>query len=210
MSAVDVVLGVGVVSTGLFAGLLMTILVFFQRALKDLPASEFAVVMQRFLGVARAHPLHYGLVITSVLVPVVSLVMLRGSAGSPTFVLILIGLITFVVGPVLVSRYFAEPVYDVFLSWDTERPPDGWEEARDRYFRINAIRGLGSGMAFVCFVIAWRVRARWYGIALGLPMVFGLAAAVLHELLGAPTTDRLGEVSALGLIAFVLVERPAL
>jgi hypothetical protein len=34
MSAVDVVLGVGVISTGLFAGLLMTVLAFFQRALK--------------------------------------------------------------------------------------------------------------------------------------------------------------------------------
>jgi hypothetical protein len=26
--------------------------------------------------------------------------------------------------------------------------------ARDRYFRVNVVRGLGSAVAFVCFVIA--------------------------------------------------------
>jgi uncharacterized membrane protein len=153
MSAGEVVLGVGVISTGLFAGLLMTILAFFQRALKDLSASHFTLVMQRFLGVVRTHPLHYGLVVTSVLAPVLALVMSRENVGSPTFVLTLIGLSAFVAGPVLVSRYFVEPIYDVFLSWET--PPDDWEVARNRYFRINAIRGLGSGIAFVCFVIAF-------------------------------------------------------
>ena len=81
---------------GALYGLLMTILALFQRALKDLAASEFALVMRRFLGVSRTHPLNYGLVTTSLLAPIVALVLLRGSAGDPEFVLVLAGLLVFV------------------------------------------------------------------------------------------------------------------
>jgi hypothetical protein len=40
------------------------------------------------------------------------------------------------------------------MSWEIDAPPQDWREARDRYFRANVIRGLGSAVAFVCFVIA--------------------------------------------------------
>ncbi len=40
-------LGVAVLSTGFFTGLLMTVLYFFERALKELSGSEFALVMLR-------------------------------------------------------------------------------------------------------------------------------------------------------------------
>ena len=155
MTTAHVILIVAIISTGLFTGLLMTIVAFFQRALRDLAAPEFTLVMQRFLGTARTHPLHYGLVITSTLAPVAALVLLRESAGSPSFVLFLLaGLISFFAGPVLVSRYAVEPIYDVFLSWKIESPPENWREARDRYFRLNVIRGLGSGAAFVLFLVS--------------------------------------------------------
>jgi hypothetical protein len=55
MTPVHVILIVAVISTGLFTGLMMTILAFFQRILKDLTAREFTLVMQRFLGVVRTH-----------------------------------------------------------------------------------------------------------------------------------------------------------
>src|ERR687893_25685 len=101
MTTVHVILIVAVVTTGLFTGLLMTILAFFQKALKDLTAYEFTLVMQRFLQAMRTHPLHYGLVITSLLAPLAALVLLGGGVGRLTFVLILVGLISFAAGPVL-------------------------------------------------------------------------------------------------------------
>lgn len=152
MTPVHIILIIAAISTGLFTGLLMTILAFFQKVLKDLTASEFTLVMQRFLGTVRTHPLHYGLVITSLLTPVAALVLLRGSAGGPAFILTLLGLVAFVAGPVLVSRFSVEPLYDVFLGWNADSPPQEWREARDRYFRLNVIRGLGSGAAFVLFL----------------------------------------------------------
>ena len=154
MSLIDTLLSVSVVSTGLFTGLLMTILAFFQRALKDLSGPQFALVMQRFLRIVRAHPLNYALVFTSAFVPIAALALLRDSPGGAAFVLSALGLLAFWGGPILTSRFFAEPIYDVFMSWEIDAPPKDWPKARERYFRINAIRGLGSVIAFSCFVAA--------------------------------------------------------
>jgi hypothetical protein len=148
-----VLLGVAVISTGLFTGLLMTVL-FFERALRDLSGTEFTVVMQRFLKITRTHPLNYGMVLTSGFVPIAVLVILRENPGSSTFLLTLLGLLAFWCGPVLTSRFVAEPVYGVFMSWEADAPPQDWREARERYFRANVFRGLGSAVAFVCFVVA--------------------------------------------------------
>ena len=154
MTLIDALLGIAVVSTGLFTGLLMTILAFFQKALKDLTGPQFALVIQRFLGIVRTHPLNYTMVFTSGFVPIAALVVLREDPGSAEFVLTLVGLLAFWCGPILTSRFLAEPVYDIFLNWEIDAPPEDWPKARERYFRINAIRGLGSVIAFICFVVA--------------------------------------------------------
>ena len=132
----------------------MTVLFFFERALRDLSGTEFTVVMQRFLKITRTHPLNYGMVLISGFVPIAVLVILRENPGSPTFLLTLLGLLAFWCGPVLTSRFVAQPVYGVFMSWEADAPPQDWREARERYFRANVFRGLGSAVAFVCFVVA--------------------------------------------------------
>jgi hypothetical protein len=40
------------------------------------------------------------------------------------------------------------------LGWEIDAPPSDWQATRDRYFRLNVVRGSGSALAFVCFVIA--------------------------------------------------------
>ena len=154
MTSIQVLLGIAVVSTGLFTGLLMTVLFFFERALKDLSGPEFALVMQRFLKITRTHPLNYAMVLISGLTPVAVLVMMRENVGSPSFVLSAIGLLAFWCGSILPSTFIAQPLYGVFMSWEIDAPPQDWREARERYFRVNVVRGLGSAIAFVCFVIA--------------------------------------------------------
>jgi hypothetical protein len=94
------------------------------------------------------------MVIVSGTAPIVALVMMRGNPGSLAFVLTLLGLLAFWCGSILPSRFVAEPLYSVFLSWQTDAPPKEWQRARDRYFRLNVVRGLGSAVAFVCFVIS--------------------------------------------------------
>jgi membrane protease YdiL (CAAX protease family) len=63
----------------------------------------------------------------------------------------------------------------------------------------GALRDLASR------VVRWRVRARWYAVALGLPAVLALTAAGLHLLLGASTPLRLGGLSAVNFVVFVFV-----
>jgi uncharacterized membrane protein len=154
MTLFDALLAVTVVSTGLFTGLLMTIVSLFEKALRELTGSEFALVMRRFLGITRTHPLNYAMVLTSGFVPIAALVVLRERLGSAASVLTLVGLLAFWSGPILTSRYFAEPLYAVFLGWEVDAPPEDWQRARDRYFHINVIRGLCSVIAFICFVVA--------------------------------------------------------
>lgn len=54
-------------------------------------------------------------------------------------------------------------------------------------------------------VVLWRVGARWYVIALGLPTVLALAAAGLYYLFDASRPFQIGAVSVLDFIVFVLV-----
>ena len=143
-----------VVSTGLFTGLLMTVVFFFERALKDLSGPQFALVMQRFLKITRTHPLNYAMVLTSGFAPIAVLVTLRGNPGEPSFVLTAIGLLVFWSGSMLPSTFIAQPLYGVILGWEIDAPPSDWQATRDRYFRLNVVRGSGSALAFVLFVIA--------------------------------------------------------
>jgi hypothetical protein len=154
MTLFEVLLTISVFSTGLFTGLLMSVVFFFQKALRGLSSSEFALVMQRFLGITRTHPLNYAMVLTSGFVPIAALIVLRENPGSAAFLLTLLGLLAFWCGPILTSRFFAQPIYGVFLSWEIDAPPEDWLRAREGYFRINVIRGLGSVTAFICFVVA--------------------------------------------------------
>jgi len=151
---VQVLLGITVLTTGLFTGLLMTVLFFFERALRDLSGSEFAIVMQRFLKITRTHPLNFAMVLISGFAPIAVLVVLREKLGSPTFVLTAAGLLAFWCGPILTSRFVAQPVYGIFMSWESDALPQDWRKARDRYFRANLVRGPGSAIGFVCFVVA--------------------------------------------------------
>jgi hypothetical protein len=154
VTSIHVLVGITIVSTGLFTGLLMTVLFFFERALRDLSGSEFALVMQRFLNITRTHSLNYAMVLTSGFAPIAVLVMLRENPGGPSFVLTAFGLLAFWCGSMLPSTFIAQPLYGVFMGWEINAPPQDWREARDRYFRVNVLRGLGSAVAFVCFVIA--------------------------------------------------------
>ena len=54
-------------------------------------------------------------------------------------------------------------------------------------------------------VARWRVGARWYAVALGLPAVLALATAGLHVVLGGQTSFELGGLSVLNFVVFVLI-----
>jgi len=83
-----------------------------------------------------------------------TLVLLRTHLDSAMFWLTAAAVVVFLAGPILTSRFAAEPLYDVMLGWDADDPPPGWQAARDRYYRINAVRMSSSLIAFALLTAA--------------------------------------------------------
>jgi membrane protease YdiL (CAAX protease family) len=54
-------------------------------------------------------------------------------------------------------------------------------------------------------LLRWRVGARWYALALGLPVALALTAAGLHLLVGAHTSLDFGGLSVLNIVVFALI-----
>lgn len=154
MTSADLSLALGATASGLFSGLLVAVLALLQQILKRLSGPEFAVVMHRFLPLARRTPVNYILVLTAVFGPLAALLLGVGPAGSPRFVLTMAGMLVFLVSPLLVSTFGAEPLYNVILGWRPEAPPADWRDRRDQYFRINWLRLGGALLSFLILLVA--------------------------------------------------------
>lgn len=155
MTIAHIALGIGVITTGLFTGLLLTMILIFQPVLNSLNASDYTMFMQRFLKIARVSPLNIVLIITSIIAPVVGIIRVDKNTEPSIFILILVGLLVFTIGVFFVSRTLNEPLYDAIDSWIIQSPPDNWQEFRDRWYRLNLIRMPASGLAFMLFLIAF-------------------------------------------------------
>jgi uncharacterized membrane protein len=159
MSLVHIMLNIATISTGLFTGLLLTMLFLFQPLLNQLSATEYAELMQRFLKVARRAPLNITLMLVSVFAPIPALFGIYQASNWLAFALVSIGIIIFFIGMFLVSRFFNEPLYDKILGWTAKTPPADWEAARQQWHILNLVRVCASGIAFVVFLIAINVYA---------------------------------------------------
>jgi uncharacterized membrane protein len=81
-------------------------------------------------------------------------VALVGLPFATPFVLTALGLVLIIAGPLLTSRFAAEPNYAVILGWDPAAPPPQWRDARARWLRLNWIRGAATWTALALFVVA--------------------------------------------------------
>jgi len=152
MNSADVALSLCVVLAGLWSGLLLTLTTILHPMFRALDGSGFAQEMRRFLPVARRSPTNWIIVVGLVVAPIAALIALR--AGTAGFVLTALGLVACVAGPLLVSRFLAEPNYEVMLAWDPDAMPANWRAIRRRYFRLNWIRAAATWTAFVLFAAA--------------------------------------------------------
>jgi Domain of unknown function (DUF1772) len=150
----DIGLGLSVVAAGLWSGLLLTLTTILHPMYERQDAGGFAEDMRRFLPIARRSPTNYVLVSSLVIAPVVALAGLWDQPSSAPFILTATGLAATVLGPLLTSRFFAEPNYEVILGWDPHAIPNDWRSVRNRYFRLNWIRAALTWAAFALFVAA--------------------------------------------------------
>jgi len=150
----DIGLGLSIISAGLWSGLLLTLTTILHPMYAAQPVSGFARDMRRFLPIARRSPTNYILVCALFLTPILALVGLRGDPSSAPFILMAAGLAATVAGPLLTSKFLAEPNYEVILGWDPDAVPGDWPVARARYFRLNWIRAALTWIAFALFLAA--------------------------------------------------------
>lgn len=150
----EIGLGLSVVSAGLWSGLLLTLTTILHPMFAPQDAAGFATDMRRFLPIARRSPTNYILVSALLLAPVAALVGLWHQPTEAPFVLTAIGLSAVVAGPLLTSRYLAEPNYEIILDWDAESVPADWRTVRATYFRLNWIRAVLTWSAFALFLAA--------------------------------------------------------
>jgi len=150
----EIGLGLALVCAGLWSGLLLTLTTILHPMCAARDGSGFTSDLRRFLPIARSSPTNYVLVIGLVVGPAIALVGLRHDPTGAPFVLTTIGLALTVTGPLLISRYAAEPNYDVILGWDPAALPADWRAIQSRYFALNWIRGAFTWAAFGCFLAA--------------------------------------------------------
>jgi hypothetical protein len=150
----DIGLGLSVIATALWSGLLLTVTTILHPMFAARGPAGFLEDMRRFLPIARRSPTNYVLVVALIASPVIALVGLWPQVGSAPFVLTAAGLAATVIGPGLTSRFLAEPNYAVILGWDPASVPDDWQVARARYFRLNWLRAALTWLALGLFVTA--------------------------------------------------------
>jgi hypothetical protein len=147
-------LGLAVLFAALWSGLLLTLTTILHPIYAARDGRGFAGDLGRFLPVARRSPTNYVLVVGLVVTPIGALASLRDELGGTSFVLTATGLALVVAGPLLASRFLAEPNYDVILDWDPDALPADWTHVRRRYFALNWLRGGLTWAALVLFVAA--------------------------------------------------------
>ena len=128
----DIGLGLSVIATGLWSGLLLTVTTILHPMFATRGPAGFLEDMRRFLPIARRSPTNYVLVSGLLLAPVVALAGMWREPTEAPFVLTAVGLAAVVAGPFLTSRHLAEPNYQVILGWDPESVPADWPRAGGR------------------------------------------------------------------------------
>ena len=151
---IGISLALSIVLAGLWSGLLLAVISLLHPLYAAQDGGAFAAELQRFLPIARRSPTNWVAVIGLVLAPAAALYALRDDPSGASFVLTALGLACTITGPLLVSRFLAEPNYAVILGWNPAAMPAGWQAVRRRYFRWNWVRGVFTWAAFGLFLAA--------------------------------------------------------
>lgn len=145
---------VTIVAAGLWSGLLLTITTILHPMFSSRDSSGLRSDLGRFLPIARRSPTNYVLVVALVVAPIAALVALWDSTIDASIALMGMGAVLTLTGAFGLSRFVAEPNYDVLLDEDPEQSPRRWGKARERYFLLNWVRAACTWAALGCFVSA--------------------------------------------------------
>jgi len=147
---IETLFALGLLSVGLFAGLMMTLVVIMQRQWESLGKNEYVPYFKGFLLTAKGNPVISLLTFTSFLLPwgMGTLQLLNGAALQG-WISISAGVIFFG-GCLLVTLWLNFPIYNKVIGWEHAEAATDWQEVRGRFYRLNVIRMSSALLTFVC------------------------------------------------------------
>jgi uncharacterized membrane protein len=154
MSIIHIELVIAVVAAGGFAGIIAAMAGILQRTLNDLEYREYTIVMQGIITSGRKAVIVWTMLLAGLGAGAASVISLWGDLSSPAFLLALGGLIAFIVGPILVSRWLNEPWYDQVMAWTPGEIRLGWQQARMQWYWFNLARLLIALLSCLLFTLA--------------------------------------------------------
>lgn len=154
MSLIEIALIITLVTASFFVGVIAAMLSVIQRVLNNLDYATYTRIMQGIIIAGRKSPVIWTLLLLPTFSAGLALLLLRADTEEPTFIWLIVGLILFVAGPILVSRYFNEPYYDEVLAWHIDKAVAGWESKRYRWFQLNLLRFSIGTLACIALAVA--------------------------------------------------------
>ncbi|HEX2907655.1 MAG TPA: anthrone oxygenase family protein [Phototrophicaceae bacterium] len=159
MNLIPVLLALATLTSGIFTGLIFTMLDVMQPILNQQSGAEYTALMQNIISSGRRSRVVLVSLLGTILIALAALVlMVSQNQIKLAFWLTLAGWLAFVVGALGISRFAAEPLYDVIMGWKPSAPPADWPQYRQRWYQLNLMRGTGALAAFVLFLVALLVR----------------------------------------------------
>ncbi|NDJ59861.1 MAG: DUF1772 domain-containing protein [Chloroflexi bacterium] len=159
MTTIGIVsLGISVLATGLFAGLMFTLIFLMQLKWNRQTAAEYIVDIQPFLEVGKGNRVIGFLLFVGLLAPVPALLGATAVTQSAVNVLLLVGMVVFGLGALGVTVVLNLPTYHAIMSLDAQAPADNWGDLRRRFYQLNLTRFLASFSAFALFIAAMAIQ----------------------------------------------------
>lgn len=143
----DLLSSITIISTGLFSGLMMTLVFLLQRQWTEQDQTTYSRHFREFLLVAKGHPLITLLTFVSFVVPAylaINEASLLYAAASAVFL----------VGCFVVTVFLNLPIYQRVINWKTASDSSDWKQIRSKFFVLNVIRFSSSLASLVLLLVA--------------------------------------------------------
>lgn len=137
-----------VLSVGLFAGLMMTLVVIMQKHWSKLEGKEYVFYFKGFLTIAKGNPFISLLTFASFLIPfTLGVASIRLNNTLPGILFLSAGSIFFL-SCFLVTMKLNFPIYNKVFGWTGAEDAADWKNVRYRFFTLNIIRMSGAMISF--------------------------------------------------------------
>jgi len=149
MMLIDTILILALLSVGLFAGLMMTLVVIMQQQWNALDKEEYMRYFKGFLLVAKGNPIASVLTLASFVLPlVVGIVDLVSGSNYQGVITISAGVVFFL-GCFGVTMRLNFPIYTRVIGWENVEAAADWEDVRRRFYVLNVIRMTSAVVSFM-------------------------------------------------------------